>query len=625
MSILEKPDSKTNWTDSQLAYRSEPDAIKKDNGYITKEKLGYKTFNWLIWIFGQWIDYLESLTDYLFLRIKITGNPLNSLANKKERLASKEFVLTQPNPRVFNGNLVYLSADDQGDSYYDSFSDGDFVYVACAGGGLRAYLINSDGTLTFLDSNDQGGNYYSVFGDGRFVYASCNDVNGIRSYSVDEKGNLTHIDYDNQGGTYSAGCSDGRFIYICNAILGLLVYKSDNQGKLTFIGSDYQGVDAYAHCWSNGKFIFVACRTGGIRTYSVDDNGILTYIDIDYQGGDYRMITGDSNFIYVACYTDGLRSYKVDKNGYLTCIDTEYQSDAYTDVHCDGRFIYITCGAGGVKSYSSDISGNLAYINGDNQGGNNYHLSGYGDFIFVSCLGDGLRLYKIATAYEYDPAENNHSFNGSIGIGTAPDSNKAIKVAGLEENRFLGSHIASTVQWMKDYVSGNLDGTDWGLGIKFILDAVQPQKFAGIASYAVSSWADAVGLKFFTTSSGNIYNPLKISGTTVAIQNFQDRIWSFNGNSGQVFDFTIPKNFVGFIIINSVVGGNTGHECHFYCFSSDYDRLSASQLHYGQYSSAFNVEFIDGWGSHTMRITLQRNLVESTWVKLLPFCGGIAL
>ena len=59
-----KPTSKTLWTNGIADNRNEPDSSKKNTGFLTDERPGFQHFNWLIWIIGQWIDYLENRTDY---------------------------------------------------------------------------------------------------------------------------------------------------------------------------------------------------------------------------------------------------------------------------------------------------------------------------------------------------------------------------------------------------------------------------------------------------------------------------------------------------------------------------------------------------------------------------------
>jgi hypothetical protein len=63
MPILPKPGTKSEWTDGDVAKVEEPTVPKKDLGFVPDERPSPFFHNWLWYIHGQWIDYLESVTD----------------------------------------------------------------------------------------------------------------------------------------------------------------------------------------------------------------------------------------------------------------------------------------------------------------------------------------------------------------------------------------------------------------------------------------------------------------------------------------------------------------------------------------------------------------------------------
>jgi len=125
-----------------------------------------------------------------------------------------------------------------------------------------------NGVLTHIDSDDQGDSAYNVWGDGKFIYLANRD-GGLHVYSVSDAGVLTHIDSDNQGDLSIDVWGDGKFIYLANYGGGLHVYSVSDAGVLTHIDSDDQGDGAYG-VWGDGKFIYLANRDGGLHVYSVD-------------------------------------------------------------------------------------------------------------------------------------------------------------------------------------------------------------------------------------------------------------------------------------------------------------------------------------------------------------------
>ena len=66
MAISSKPTSKSDWTDGTPANRLEPSVGKKSTGFLSAEKPGFLTFNWVQWVHNQWVEYFESITDFLF-------------------------------------------------------------------------------------------------------------------------------------------------------------------------------------------------------------------------------------------------------------------------------------------------------------------------------------------------------------------------------------------------------------------------------------------------------------------------------------------------------------------------------------------------------------------------------
>ena len=60
---LPKPGTKIDWTDGDAAKVEEPTVGKKLLGWIASERPPFKFMNFLFFNLGEWVDYLESVTD----------------------------------------------------------------------------------------------------------------------------------------------------------------------------------------------------------------------------------------------------------------------------------------------------------------------------------------------------------------------------------------------------------------------------------------------------------------------------------------------------------------------------------------------------------------------------------
>jgi len=61
-----KPTAKSIWTVGNGDFATvtqEPTATKKEPGWLVNERPPREFMNWLFWIHGQWIEYLEEVTD----------------------------------------------------------------------------------------------------------------------------------------------------------------------------------------------------------------------------------------------------------------------------------------------------------------------------------------------------------------------------------------------------------------------------------------------------------------------------------------------------------------------------------------------------------------------------------
>jgi len=246
--------------------------------------------------------------------VKKAYNPSNAPLSNHPFLgsfATLEWVNKRDTSDVLNGVLTHIDSDDQGDSAYNVWGDGKFIYLANRDGGLHVYSVSDAGVLTHIDSDNQGDLSIDVWGDGKFIYLA-NYGGGLHVYSVSDAGVLTHIDSDDQGDGAYGVWGDGKFIYLANRDGGLHVYSVSDAGVLTHIDSDDQGDEAYG-VWGDGKFIYLANYGGGLHVYSVSDAGVLTHIDSDDQGDGAYGVWGDGKFIYLANRDGGLHVYSVDK------------------------------------------------------------------------------------------------------------------------------------------------------------------------------------------------------------------------------------------------------------------------------------------------------------------------
>jgi len=203
--------------------------------------------------------------------VKKAYNPSNAPLSNHPFLgsfATLEWVNKRDTSDVLNGVLTHIDSDDQGDSAYNVWGDGKFIYLANRDGGLHVYSVSDAGVLTHIDSDNQGDLSLDVWGDGKFIYLANRD-GGLHVYSVSDAGVLTHIDSDDQGDEAYGVWGDGKFIYLANYGGGLHVYSVSDAGVLTHIDSDDQGDGAYG-VWGDGKFIYLANRDGGLHVYSVD-------------------------------------------------------------------------------------------------------------------------------------------------------------------------------------------------------------------------------------------------------------------------------------------------------------------------------------------------------------------
>lgn len=132
---MDKPTSKTNWTNNTSSNRQEPTEIKKDTGYIKDEKPGRKTLNWILWIIGQWIDYLENITD----------NHESTLVNYEDRISTAEIAIRQG---ITEWNTLTTYFID------DFVKIGNKVYVSKTDNNLNNNPISDNTNWAYIMSND---------------------------------------------------------------------------------------------------------------------------------------------------------------------------------------------------------------------------------------------------------------------------------------------------------------------------------------------------------------------------------------------------------------------------------------------------------------------------------------
>ena len=527
---MSKPTTKTLWTNGSPDNRIEPNSSKKNTGFLSDERPGFQHFNWIIWILGEWINYLESRTDYdstNFLKHggfdNLSGWELET-SNISVTTAQVDAVFGKKHGQMTTNTSV--SATFEGIYQTIDFKDKNFIEgkTVTIGAFLKRYLTTGSHSAQ------------------------------IKTLFLDASNNILDTQIENTG---AGGATNWTALYQTYT-----TPQNTQKIKIYFQAQYNEGI------YIDSAF----CVLGTLPKFGIQPNE-LPFTD--------SLTTNYLNFS---------KNILLENLSSLVSLWLKGATEANLNLHDDSR----------------------------NSAEKNFNLSNKDGYLKIRRLADDLSQILKDNVMAIDK-------NGNIGVNSLPDSNAKFKVDGIQQTAFSGTHTANTIQYIKTLISGNLSDTGWGLGIKLILDSAQLGKFAGLAAYATQAWANGVGLKILTTDSGYTYNPMKISGMTVAMANLQDTVLTWGEkNSGNTLDYTMPANFVGLVIVYSTWGGNCGHWSRLYWVSSDYDVSSIYTSGYAGNSDRHNCTLVDGWGSFTLRINFT-GYVYSGWLKLLPFSGGPAL
>lgn len=139
---MTKPTSKTLWTDETPENRQEPDINRKNIGFIA-ERLPYQHFNWLFWIIGQWLTYLETITDYLkditdYLKSKLTNDGTNYLILQADQNGQGIKLKSKNDSGTLIDNFI---ADKNGNVGFSGVGYGIFNFFADSGT-ANAYVLS---------------------------------------------------------------------------------------------------------------------------------------------------------------------------------------------------------------------------------------------------------------------------------------------------------------------------------------------------------------------------------------------------------------------------------------------------------------------------------------------------
>ncbi|MCP4481428.1 MAG: hypothetical protein GY817_01180 [bacterium] len=122
---MAKPTSKPEWTDGTPANREEPDGSRKSTGFLA-ERPPFQWWNWLIWIIGQWVNYLEEITDYL--KTKVTNDGSNHVILQADE----------------DGQGVKLQSKSDGGTLIDNFIADKDGHVGFSGVGYGVFNYFND-------------------------------------------------------------------------------------------------------------------------------------------------------------------------------------------------------------------------------------------------------------------------------------------------------------------------------------------------------------------------------------------------------------------------------------------------------------------------------------------------
>ena len=123
-----------------------------------------------------------------------------------------------------SGNLTFVDSDDQGNSYNDVWTDGNYIYIANPLG-VMVYT-ESSGVLTYIGITDTVDSPARIAGDGNYIFVMGGSSEWIKVYAVGGGGSLTLVQTIEESGSRFEGAYyyDG-YLYVCVYEKGLYTYS----------------------------------------------------------------------------------------------------------------------------------------------------------------------------------------------------------------------------------------------------------------------------------------------------------------------------------------------------------------------------------------------------------------
>lgn len=253
------------------------------------------------------------------------------------------FNVMTPNCTSTNsGPLVVASTDSSVPIDMDGYSDGNYVFAATDGNGLRAYAKTSSG-LAYLAGTTHSSTVKSVWSDGTQVY-TANGTDGYKVYGFNGSV-FAYLDADAAASDAKTIWGDGHYLY------GQQDTNTDWYAKFDASAAfaPLTGSTNYDHAgtqsvWGDGTYIFLLKDNSGTPTVSVYRGNGLVFDDVRSfaVGTNPTAITGDGTYLYVST-NNGVEAYNLATiYGYVT-------SGVWVDPHITN---YTTGGA--AKSVWSD-------------------------------------------------------------------------------------------------------------------------------------------------------------------------------------------------------------------------------------------------------------------------------
>lgn len=224
---------------------------------------------------------------------------------------------------VYNNDSDYsltlndTSYDAYVDDYYTVFADPNSGNVFCGvgGDGIYAYSYDYDtGALTpagnQLDDDGSAG-YKGITTDGSYIYTACGG-DGLRAYIWD--GAVFTLDDTIDDATdsyYDVIVGYDSNIYTAVGVNGTYVYSYAPGFNYVYNRTDSAGM-RYTWLWLNDTVIYYSCQTEGLRAYLYYNTTSfqMDYLDVVHPVATTCIaVAGDEHYVYYSAYNAGLYTY----------------------------------------------------------------------------------------------------------------------------------------------------------------------------------------------------------------------------------------------------------------------------------------------------------------------------